>query len=264
MFELQYEPLIISEKLKPWEIAVIPWDTESFCFGVSTLNPSYDVSESVESAMVEKALRAYSKIRQVQVITTSIPSEQNATSFLLQRSGFFYIDLSLSIHYDNLKDISTKSPDGLSLSLATSQEVAGLVEMAGCSFQHGRYHQDLCFPRSLADQRYKDWLSRCLKPDSRQQILAAKFHDMICGFSVVERRNSEGYLHLHAIDSKWRGKKLGTGLILQSLEYLHNLGAETAGTKISASNLKALNMHSRLNGRFATANHILHWHRQEK
>jgi ribosomal protein S18 acetylase RimI-like enzyme len=243
MFELQYESLIINEKLKPWDIAVIPWDTETFGFGVATLNP-YDIgSQYTDAGSIDEALKVYSKDKQVRVITATIDSEQNETSLLLQRSGFRFIDMSLSVHYDNLKDISTQGPCGLSLA---------------------QYHMDSSIEKSLADQRYNDWISRCLEPESQQQVLAVKFNDEICGFSVIELKGPEGYLHLHALDSKWRGKKLGSGMILESMKYLHDLGAETAGTKISVSNLNALNMHSRLNGRFTTAERLLHWHKQKE
>ncbi len=264
MFELQYEPLIMNEKLKPWEIAVIPWDSESFGFGVSALEPCYDDKQSNQAALLEDALKAYCQDKQVRLITATISSDQHAASLLLQKAGFYFIDLSLSVHYGNLKDISTGSPAGFSLTMATPEEIDVLVEMAGRSFQHGRYHLDDCFPRPLADRRYADWLSRCRDSDNPQQILCARIHDAICGFSVVENKGSKGYMHLHALDSKWRGKKLGTGLILQSLDYLRGLGAETAGTKISSSNLNALNMHSRLNGRFTAADRLLHWHHPEK
>jgi len=264
MFELQYEPLIINKKQQSWEIAVIPWDTETFGFGVSSLRPFSDGCQREEMALVEKTLKAYSKDKQVLLITASIPIEEKAIFFLLQRAGFRFIDLSLSIRYENLEFFSEQKPSGLSLNPATSEETGILIETAGVSFQHGRYHLDPMVPNSLADQRYRDWLSRCCNLDNPQQVLTLKFHDTICGFSVVECTGSEGYMHLHAIDSKWRGKKLGQSMIIQSLRYLHNSGAKIVGTKISASNLKALNLHSQMDGRFVKVDRLLHWHYQKQ
>jgi translation elongation factor EF-1beta len=263
MFELQYEPLIISENQKPWGIAIVPWDTETFGFGVAFLKPCCDTGDhGNEATAIEKALESFYDVMQAEIITTSVPAEQNEMAFLLQKAGFRFIDLSLSIQYENLKDILAKSSCELSLGPATLGEVEILVEMAGCSFRHGRYHLDPFVPRSLADQRYRDWLNRCLNPENPQRVLAVKHEDTLCGFSVVECRGSVGYLHLHAIDSKWRGKKLGTEMILQSLRHLHDLGSQAVVTKISASNLRAVNIHSRLNGHFITAEYLLHWHRK--
>jgi RimJ/RimL family protein N-acetyltransferase len=264
MFELHYEPFIINDKLKAWKIAAVPWDTETFGFGVSVLSPFYDEVFTDKFTSLENALEAYSKSKQVRMITASIPAMQVEMSLLLQKAGFHLIDTALSVCYDNLHNFSENSSQRLSLAPVTSAEMSLLVDMAGVSFRHGRYHMDPRLPNTLADQRYKDWLDRCHKPDNPQQILTARFDGTICGFSVVEHKAAEGYLHLHTIDSKWRGKKLGQGMIIQSLRYLHNLGANCIDTKISASNLRALNMHARLHGRFITVERLLHWHRQER
>lgn len=260
MFELQYEPFIISDNQKPWKIASIPWDTETFNFGVSALGPSYDEYQSDDTAFLVKALNAYSKDRQTRLIIASIPAMQVETSYLLQRAGFYLIDTAISVRYENLHALSKKDSRRLSLAPVVHSEMGLLVDMAAASFRHGRYHLDPCLPNALADQRYKDWLSRCLIPDNPQQVLSVKIDGTVCGFSVVEYKGSEGYLHLHAIDSRWQGKKLGHEMIIQSLRYLSNLGAISIGTKISASNLKAINMHSRLNGRFIAIERLLHWH----
>ena len=68
--------------------------------GKTVTNQNRD--QNIEAALLKKALEAYSKDKQVQLITASIPSEQNATSLLLQKSGFCFIDLSFSIRYCRL------------------------------------------------------------------------------------------------------------------------------------------------------------------
>ena len=260
MFELQYEPLILSETMRPWEIAFIPWDSETFGYGVAALSPCNDEKGAYKAGLLEKALTDYSKDKQVSLITASIPADEYSVSLLLQQAGFCFIDLSLRVLYENFNIDSVSNRPMLSVVPATPEEVDVVVEMAGGSFQHGRYHQDISIERSLADQRYRDWVRRCLDPENPQEILVVKFEDSICGFSIVERKENHGYLHLHAIDSKWRGRKFGAEMVMQSINYLHNLGVESIGTRISASNLKTLNMHSRLKGQFTAADLLLHWH----
>ncbi|MHC5000071.1 MAG: GNAT family N-acetyltransferase [Planctomycetota bacterium] len=263
MFELNYEPFIVSDNLNAWEIAVIPWDTETFGFGVSMLNPLCDEICTDKFTSLKNALEVYSDRKQVDMITASIPAMQVEMSSLLQKAGFRLIDTALSVRYDNLGDLAENNAKRLSLAPVVPSEMEFLIEMAGISFYHGRYHMDPCLPNTLANKRYIDWLNRCLSPDNPQQILAAKIGDTLCGFSVVGCKDSEGYLHLNAIDAKWQGKKLGSEVILQSLRYLYNLGAKSVETKISASNLRAINMHARLNGRFISVDRLMHWHRQE-
>lgn len=264
MFELLYEPLIITEDLKPWEIALIPWDTETFGFGVSALKPCYGNKYIHMADSLKEALEAYSKSKGVHLITAAIPAEERATSVFLQGAGFDFIDVTLRVTYENLEDLPMPCNTALSVVPATPDEIEIIADIAGCSFQHGRYHQDIYLSRSLADQRYRDWVLRCLDPENPQEVLAVKFEDAICGFSVVEHAGGEGYLHLHAISSKWQGRRLGFEMILQSLRYLYNSGAKSIDTKISASNLKAVNMHSQLNGRFADVEYLWHWHRKDQ
>lgn len=262
MYELQYEPLIINKSLKPWEISVIPWDTETFGFGVSTLKPCNDIDDYDSDTLI-KALRAYSEDKKIHLITASIPAKQFRAGLILQKAGFHMIDIALSVRYESRTDFSEEKSQTLYLAPATPDEMDTLVEIAAVSFQHGRYHLDPHFPRALADKRYREWVTRCLEPQNPQQVLTAKTDNTICGFSVVEYKNSEGYLHLNAIDTQWQGKKLGSKMIAQSLHYLENLGAKSVSTKISASNLSAINMHARLNGHFTAAEYLLHWHHKE-
>lgn len=263
MFELHYTTLLQSEK-QTWEIAVIPWDTETFGLGVASLRGSFENYQSEDALLLEKALERYSENEEIRLVITTIPIGEKATSFFLQRAGFRLIDLSLSISYPNLNHLPEKVPKGISLKPAVSEEIEDLITMAGISFHHGRYHMDPFISEYLANQRYKDWLRRSSDPGNQQQLLTVKYNNTICGFSVVECRESEGYMHLHAIEAKWQGKKLGSGMIIESLRYLRDAGAERAGTKISASNLKALKMHAQLNGQFTAAERLLHWHRCEK
>jgi GNAT superfamily N-acetyltransferase len=265
MFELHYEPLERSENLKRWEIAVIPWDTETFGFGVYVLKARPDAGDiGNEAGALEAALNACAQSRQAPMIIASVPAEQTELSFLLQRAGFNLIDIALGIRYENLDNLCAPPAGNLSLRPAAASEMNTLVEIAGVSFRHGRYHMDPDFSASLADQRYRDWIRRCFDPANPQQILTALSDEAICGFSVVECTGTEGYLNLHAIDPQCQGKKLGTRLIAESLRYLHNRGANSAGTKISASNLQAMNMHFHLKGRFATAERLFHRHQRKQ
>lgn len=265
MFELHYEPFVIRGAPTPWSIAVVPWDTETFGFGVSDLRPCYAKNTVFDACLLEDALTDYASNQQVALITTSISSDEHAASFLLQQANFRFIDLSLRVHYESCNPAAPLNHlPALSVFPAAAEDIDTLVDMAGNSFQHGRYHQDNQICRSLADQRYRDWIRRCLHPDNAQEILTVKTGNSICGFSIVELKKDQGYLHLHAIDSQWRGKKFGYAMIIQSLNYLYQSGAKSVDTKISASNLGAVNMHSRLNGHFTAADYLLHWHWKEK
>ena len=70
----------------------------------------------------------------------------------------------------------------------------------------------------------------------------------------------EGYLHLIALSPEWRGKGLGVELLDSSLNYLKTRGVELVKSKVSASNMSALNMYSALGAEFMDCEHLLHWH----
>jgi ribosomal protein S18 acetylase RimI-like enzyme len=265
IFDLQYESLILHGKRLACDVAAVPWDTETFGFGVATLRLSCgDCLQDNESFTLKEALAAYAERTNTQLVITSIPSDHKADSLAFQSAGFRAIDMALSVSYESLNGVFGQHPVEISLTPMTPEQADSLIELAGGSFQYGRYHRDTSISDVLADERYKDWMRRSLNPNNPQIVLAAMWQGHICGFSVVENTGTEGYLHLHAIDSRWQGKRLGAQMICESLRYLDGMGVETVRTKISAANLRALNMHARLKGRFTNAEQLLHWHWEEQ
>ncbi len=260
MFNVHFEPLPIKNSQTYWETSIIPWDSETFGFGVGTLQLTSDLMLEDYPSRLTEALKIYSENKKIEIITTSIQSNERNLSYFLQKAGFTVIDQTFSIQYHPLNNADWEPTNELSLTMATPQDINTLLDIAGQVFQHGRYHFDPNIDNHLANQRYKDWLSRSMHPDNSQQVLTAKSNNEICGFSIIESNGDDGYMHLHGIEKSWQGKKLGKELILQSLNYLSKNGSKKVGTKISASNIKAVNLHSKLHGIFVDSHQLLHWH----
>ena len=118
MFELSYESLG-NKELSSWKIALIPWDTETFGFRVSDLQTATSVNSNMTAALLRSTLDRYCRDNQVQLITTAISPDEKMTGFLLQESGFCFVDLAMTVKYEQAVLIPAGEPDGFSLSPLT-------------------------------------------------------------------------------------------------------------------------------------------------
>ena len=80
------------------------------------------------------------------------------------------------------------------------------------------------------------------------------------GFFIIEKLSADKvYWHLTALNPVFIGKGFGIGVWSAMILYCRDLGAKYAETTISARNIPALNLYSRLNARFEAPEVTIHW-----
>jgi ribosomal protein S18 acetylase RimI-like enzyme len=255
MFELSYESLDHSPA--SWKAALVPWDSETFGFNVAVLEAEKPQTDLSTEELGER-VRSYAKARNISMIIASVPGENQPLNLFLQRTGFVHVDIALSIQY-SMSTFQSRAHQ-IILREAKKEDVLEIADIAERAFTHGRYHLDDKIPENLANRRYRDWVLRTQMEGGSQQLMVAERQGCCCGFSILEHKKSQGYLHLMALDPEWRGKGLGVEIIDLSLDYLKKQGADVVKSKVSASNRVALNMYFALGARFMACDHLLHWH----
>jgi ribosomal protein S18 acetylase RimI-like enzyme len=256
MFELSYDAIGKDESCS-WKAAFVPWDSETFGFNVAVLQ----ARESPKNTSVEAMrgmIRSYAQARDISMIIASIPGKDKDLNLLLQSIDFVHVDIAISIQY--LMSKFQARSYRIVLREANQKEAGEIADIAESAFANGRYHLDPKIPLSLANKRYKDWVLRTQIKGNKQQLLAAEIEGSLCGFMIHELKDREGYLHLAALMPQWRGKGLGVEIIDSSLNYLKSHGADIVKSKVPASNMGALNMHSALGTKFMDFEYLLHWH----
>ncbi len=238
------------------KISLIPWDSETFGFGVADYEPADDLGQSPDGSRLRTALASWAASRQARLVTTTVATNQHRLILALQKNNFSYVDMAYTLRYKDLELLDFSSSQCV-LSLAAPEDQTPIAEIAGQAFSHGRYHSDPLFPKELADQRYRDWVRRAFLPHSGQQVIVAKSGDDVQGFAVTQFTGQIGYLHLIGIAPAWGGRRIG--LLPAVLAWFSQAGMREVRSKVSAGNIGAVNAYARLGARFSGPQVILHW-----
>jgi GNAT superfamily N-acetyltransferase len=258
MFEQHYEP-ICKELPSLGQIALLPWDIETFGFGVADYEiDDFDFS-SQDSSRISEHLQGWAKSHDVELVGTTVPASDIRKIYFFQSLGFHYIDMTLLLRYEKVQS-AAYPPAELAVKTATADDMEQVMQICGVAFRNGRYHADACFPRDLADRRYQEWVRRTSLPQSRQVLLVVKTKEQVRAFSVVQIDGEQGCLHLYAVAPQWQGKRIGVCLIASTLRYFQQRSVSVVTVKISASNMPAVNLNASLGARFYDPQILLHWH----
>jgi len=259
MFEKHHEPLAYDAPERG-RIALLPWDIETFGFGVADYEIDRSERDRLESSSIQASLEAWARAHDVELVGTQVPASDIAGVHFFGRIGFRTIETTLVVRFDNIQKARRDAPREVVLAPAGEQDLEAILRMAGGTFQQGRYHADVRVPRNLADRRYQDWVRRTGLARNPQILLAARTDAEVCGFSIVEIDGRQGYLHLYAVDPSRKGAGIGLSMIVELLRYFHERGAGTVRSKISAANVASMNTLAFLGGRFLDPRVMMHWH----
>ena len=258
MFEQHFE-LVSKGNPASGKIALIPWDIETFGFPVADFQIDYTPRIERQSGQIRRHLETWAKSHKIELIGAAVSAEDISKLSFIQSLGFCYIDTTLSVHYLHVQN-SEYPQSEIEVFPAVKEQLQTVVEISGRSFKFGRYHCDSLFPKQLADKRYQDWVRRTFDGNNPQRLMVAEMDGRVCAFSVIQIDGPEGHLLLNAVDPDWQGKKIGLGLVASTLRYFQGQGADSVHSKVSVSNARALNLHSKLGARFVNPQILLHWH----
>ncbi len=77
-------------------------------------------------------------------------------------------------------------------------------------------------------------------------FLCAKHEDKLIGYAGMYSANSEGYMCNIVVDKSFRGKKIGTSLLIGLLNYSKNMQLKFLSLEVRKSNKIAINFYKKL------------------
>lgn len=258
MFEQHYE-LMCKDSPNSGRIALVPWDIETFGFGVADYEVDDPNADPHDSSWFREHLEVWAKAHEVELVGTTIPASDTSKLYFFQSLGFRYIDTALAVRYEHVQDAKYPSTK-VTVRPAEKDELEPVIQICGEAFQNGRYHADERIPRHLANKRYQEWASRTFAAENPQILLVAKIKGQVCAFSIIQFDSKQGCLHLNAVAPRWQGQKIGIGLLSSTMRYFQKKGVDLVLSKISAANTRAMNLHAFLGARFYNPQILLHWH----
>lgn len=166
---------------------------------------------------------------------------------ILHRYGFYYCDTLVEPYCsrENFKFAYDKKA-----SLAMKPGIKDLLKISHGAF-FGRFHRDFNIGKKLADFRYDAWLTQLWR---KRKVLGLCYRGRLIGFFAF----SGNKILLHAIEKRYRGRGLAKYLWSAACRELFRKGYKEIYSSISAENLPALNLYSRLGFNFRSPLDVYH------
>lgn len=171
-----------------------------------------------------------------------------ANKQVLKQYGFYYCD-TLIEPFCSQEQFIAHQDQRASISKAITLEE--LLPISHQAFTFGRFHKDFNISKTMADQRYDDWLAQLFKGGIVTGLL---FDKKLAGFIAIE----DSHLVLHAMHPQFRGQGIAKFLWSAVCSELFASGVDEISSSISAANLAAVNLYSSLGFRFRNARDIYH------
>lgn len=259
MFRVEYLPLL--EAHPEWaKIACLPWDEAIFGFPVADLSLSGDAPAAGPSVALREALDEFCRRTKAELVSAHADGADTAAQAMLIAAGFLPVDFGIGATIRQLKPESLPK-QRFPLRPAEPGDREAILRIARSAFAFGRYHGDPGFPRDLANRRYAEWIKNALdsvNPDDHVFVLGRP--NAVVGFIHAAICDGHADLRLAAADPENQSGFAGFALYSETLWAVEALGARSASTRISAANIRVMNLYAFLGYRFFDPQMTLHWH----
>ena len=222
-----------------------PWD--STIFGVKTYEVNFTSNDNLEQSIKEV-------IKSKRYGHYTVKIDPLFSKDILHKFGFYYCDSLIEPFClrKNFVDYFDKA-----ISLSQNVGLDRIRDICNSAFSHGRFHRDFNIPKSLASERYIQWLQDLW---DQNQVFTLMYHDEVAGFFAF----SDSKILLHALEDSFRGKGLSKFFWSSACRELFKQQTLSELTSsISACNLPVLNLYISLGFKFRNPVDVYHWLYQE-
>jgi RimJ/RimL family protein N-acetyltransferase len=236
--------------------SIVPWDTIALGFPVASIE-FIKINDSLVADKEFDTLFDWVDDREVRLISCRIKHSDIWTSIFLESKGFNFIEMVLHPFVSCLQSLKIESQD-FDVTEVLENEIGIIEEMASRAFGYERFHIDPRINSNLANERYRRWIQNAVESDEQCLVKISNSQKNL-GFFIYELRpDGTAYWHLTAVNPDLLGAGIGTAVWYAMMEHSKSLGAGKILTTISARNVPALNLYSKLNFRFAPPEITLH------
>lgn len=247
----------------------IPYESRNLgveAFSLSAMYATPNTIECLSSAVCELEGK-YGKV----FIQARIPKNEIKTSILLQRSGFYVVEMTISPYSKLLKNTVLKSfieapfeylpskyqsnPPTVKVIDKKVAEIQSTVEaIAQESFIDDRFHIDPNCPDVTANFRFVQWV-KDLYSNPKTTFHLLSYNNTAAGFLCRQDEK----LILAGFSKAYRNSGLGAFLWLSVMQEMLSQGFKRTYTLISVNNVSVLNLYARLGYQFRDPEITLHY-----
>lgn len=228
------------------------WDEEHFGFKMANLQvfavPHQGAQETTFQSLIVRAI-VFLKKEGVKFVSSRVNGDSLCALHALENLGFRY--------YDNViwPIAETQNIEGNSkIRLIESNEVDEIKSLAeNFQFSRGHYYCDDKFDKSKVDAMYPKWIDTTIK--NSEPVSVIESNGIIAGFFAFKLDDElfrftgykYGRLKLLALNSKFRGKGVGTELFNGTISIIKQMGADFIDSGYSTKNHISAKLHTKNN-----------------
>lgn len=111
-----------------------------------------------------------------------------------------------------------------------------LYELALQSGVYSRFKLDTKLPEAAYERLYRTWIEKSVKRILADELLVYKVDGKIAGMLTLAQKGGWGDIGLIAVDTDYRGQKIGHHLLNAAYKYFYDLGITDLGVETQTQN----------------------------
>jgi hypothetical protein len=187
---------------------------------------------------------------------TSFRFDSNSleTKFIIDKKKYYYAESSYCLvkKLINIEKLTAKTPrlkiniESSLLKDLSNDDLREIFNIAGSTFNHGRFAEDYNFGKKVSDERNKNWINN--EVVGSNEIFLLRNNNVIVGFMMFAILGSEVTLLLGGISENYR--LYAYNFWYKIIENLHYRKFENIKVIISAANISTVNIYSHFEFKF--------------
>lgn len=238
------------------EIAFDAWLSDIFGYSVFRLTPPDDPEECANDLIlhcsgVERAM-----------YYTKIPTSEVRRSHLLEKAGFYVVDVNTTFELTKDASAPVDVPDDIFIG-DTPKYHEEVLNIASTCFRYSRFHLDHLVPNAIANRIKREWISSYIQRKRGDKLFVAVKGDAPVGFLAATTGISDGkrtaIIELIGVDLAFQGQGIGMALVGTFIRTYRNT-CEVLQVGTQAVNIPSMRLYERMGFSIVDTKYVMHLH----
>jgi dTDP-4-amino-4,6-dideoxy-D-galactose acyltransferase len=200
---------------------ILQWDSDLFGYNVANILASEPTLKEFDTLIGEM------KNQHIKLAYWSTSNSFNLQDEISKKHNGLLVDLKTTY----CKVLSEKNDDFKIDEHATifpgNKPDSSLYEIALQCGEYSRFRNDLNIPYTVFKKMYNIWIEKSASKELADDILIYNVNNEIAGLVTLYVKDSVGHIGLIGVHSNFRGKGIGSKLIIAAIEYFKKAGCKS-------------------------------------
>ncbi len=235
------------------QFQLLKFDTKIFGFKVAKILP-----DKLPLAKLRDILTELKNQKVRLVFWQSKSSDQKSQKAAKKLGGF--LSSEQVTYLLNLKKLASLPKTAAKIEIYRAKTPSASMKQLAVSIGAlSRFGTDPKIPKKIFHRLYHAWIKNSVTGAAADRVLVVRDKNKIIGMVTLSSKNGRGDIRLIAVDSKCRGKKLGTKLAYAALKYFIKKGYAKAQVVTQKANLPACHLYKKCGFRLEKIDNFYHF-----